>query len=95
MVLVDFGRKKWFGSIFAEKWASGRFWVFWGFLMSFLNWKMYFLWIFEVNFWFHGDSNPGPPARESDIMPLHYVHCDRLSEVKPAQTHLLLGWATT
>ena len=81
MVLVDFGRKKWFSSILTEKtgfsrfWPknviladSGSFWVIWGFLMSFLNWKLYFLWIFEVNYWFHGDSNPGPPVRESDIM---------------------------
>ena len=33
--------------------------------------------------------------RESDIVPLHYVHYDQVSEVKPGQTHVLLGWAAT
>ena len=42
-----------------------------------------------------GNQTPGPPAWESDIIPLHYVHYGPLSEVKPGQTHLLLGWATT
>ena len=45
--------------------------------------------------WFHRNSNPGPPPQELGIMPLHYIPYGRLSEVKPRQTHLLLGWATT
>ena len=108
--MVDFGRKKWFWPIltiktgFARFWPknvilvdSGSFWVIWGCLMNFRigNCILGLLWIFEVNYWFHRDSNPGPPARESDIMSLHYVHYDRFSEVKPGETHLLLGWATT
>ena len=45
--------------------------------------------------WFHRNSNPGPPPQELGIMPLHYIPYGRFSEVKPRQTHLLLGWATT
>ena len=83
--LVDFDRTNWFQSILSEKCDSGSFWVIWGFLMSFLIWKLYFLWIFEVNYWFHGDSNPLQRENRTSCRCTTYTTTgfQKLSPVKP------------
>ena len=78
----------------AEKCDSGRFWVIWGFLISFFGWKLYFLGFCGFSKIITGSTG----IRTRDI------HCEkptscrcttytttRFSEVKPGQTHLLLG----
>ena len=71
---------------------SGSFWVIGGFLLGFFLIGNRILGIFRL---VPPGFELGPPPRELGIMPLHCIPYDRCSEVRPRQTHLVLGWATT